>query len=75
MSASVAASSTAFSAALSTTVAGIPVASHPCKQLVRAYLARRCKDTCPPPPLDEIRRELGWELLVAPIGSAPATQA
>jgi hypothetical protein len=44
---------------MSAFIAAIPAASHPCKQVVRAYL-RRCKDTCPPPP-DEIRRELAGQ--------------
>lgn len=69
MPASIATSSTTVSTALP----AVPAASHPCKQVVRAYLARRCKDTCPPPPPDEIRRELGWEMLVDHAASPPVT--
>lgn len=42
--------------------------THPSKQQVRAYLQRRAHDTKPPPPPDEIRRELGWALLRLPGG-------
>jgi len=37
---------------------------HPSKQLVRAYLERRCRDTKPPPTPEEIRRQLGWGMLM-----------
>jgi hypothetical protein len=37
---------------------------HPSKQLVRAYLARRARDTAPPPSPEEIRRQLGWGMLM-----------
>lgn len=50
-------------------------ARHPCKQLVRAYLARRCQDKCPPPAPEDIRRELGWEMVVPQLDSAPVTHA
>ena len=39
---------------------------HPPKQAVRAYLARRARDTKPPPSPEEIRRQLGWGM--APSG-------
>jgi hypothetical protein len=38
--------------------------SHPPKHLVREYLERRSKDTAPPPTPEEIRRQLGWGLLM-----------
>ena len=37
--------------------------SHPSKELVREYLARRFHDPIAPPKLEDIRRQLGWELL------------
>lgn len=37
---------------------------HPPKQLVRAYLARRSRDSTPPPTPEEIRRQLGWGMLM-----------
>jgi hypothetical protein len=37
--------------------------THPSKQLVRTWLARRAHDAKPPPSPDAIRRELGWELV------------
>lgn len=41
-----------------------PTTSHPPKHLVREYLERRCKDTRPPPTPEEIRRQLGWGMLM-----------
>ena len=38
----------------------IPAITHPPKHLVREYLARRARDSTPPPSPEEIRRELGW---------------
>jgi hypothetical protein len=38
----------------------MPSIQQPSKQLVRAYLERRVRDTSPPPTPDEIRRQLGW---------------
>jgi hypothetical protein len=38
--------------------------SHPPKHLVREYLERRSKDTTPPPTPEEIRRQLGWGMLM-----------
>jgi hypothetical protein len=40
--------------------------SHPPKHLVREYLERRTKDTRPPPTPEEVRRELGWGMLMSP---------
>ena len=42
----------------------IPVTSHPPKHLVREYLERRAKDSAPPPTPEEIRRQLGWGMLM-----------
>lgn len=41
--------------------------THPSKQLVRTWLERRSHDGKPPPPPDEIRRQLGWELVKRPV--------
>lgn len=38
--------------------------THPPKHLIREYLERRARDTSPPPTPEEIRRQLGWELLL-----------
>jgi hypothetical protein len=38
--------------------------NHPPKHLVREYLERRSKDTKPPPTPEEIRRQLGWGMLM-----------
>ena len=38
--------------------------NHPPKHLVREYLERRTKDTRPPPTPEEIRRQLGWGMLM-----------
>ncbi|SFB85041.1 hypothetical protein [Massilia yuzhufengensis] len=37
---------------------------HPPKHLVREYLERRARDTAPPPTPEEIRRQLGWGMLM-----------
>jgi hypothetical protein len=42
----------------------MPEVKHPSKQQVRAYLARRSRDPAPPPALEEIRRQLGWGILM-----------
>ncbi len=39
-------------------------ANHPSKFLVRTYLTRRSHAASPPPTPDEVRRQLGWGLLV-----------
>jgi hypothetical protein len=41
-----------------------PVTSHPPKHLVREYLERRTKESAPPPSPEEIRRQLGWGMLM-----------
>ncbi|MGZ8288821.1 MAG: hypothetical protein ACXW2U_04240 [Telluria sp.] len=38
--------------------------THPPKHLVREYLQRRKRESAPPPTPEEIRRQLGWELLI-----------
>ncbi|NRR33585.1 hypothetical protein HSX11_25745 [Oxalobacteraceae bacterium] len=38
--------------------------NHPSKYLVRAYLERRTHEVKPPPTPEEIRRQLGWGLLM-----------
>lgn len=42
----------------------MPTFTHPSKQLVRAYLERRKRDGRPPPSPEEIRRQLGWGLML-----------
>ena len=37
---------------------------HPSKHAVREYLARRSRDSKPPPTPEEIRRQLGWGMLM-----------
>ena len=39
-------------------------ANHPSKYLVRQYLERRTAAVRPPPSPEEIRRQLGWGMLV-----------
>jgi hypothetical protein len=39
-------------------------ANHPSKFLVRSYLMRRTHASSPPPTPDEVRRQLGWGMLV-----------
>jgi hypothetical protein len=39
--------------------------THPSKDQVRQYMARRQADRSPPPSLEEIRRQLGWGLVEA----------
>lgn len=38
--------------------------THPSKESVRAYLERRWSEEDAPPDMDEIRRQLGWGLIV-----------
>jgi hypothetical protein len=38
--------------------------THPPKQVVRQYLERRARDPKPPPTPEEIRRELGWGMML-----------
>jgi hypothetical protein len=49
----------------------MPAISHPPKHLVREYLQRRARDPKPPPSPEEIRRELGWGLLMPGLKLAP----
>jgi hypothetical protein len=42
----------------------MPATTHPPKHVVRAYLERRSRDPKPPPTPEEIRRQLGWDLLL-----------
>jgi hypothetical protein len=37
---------------------------HPPKHLVREYLERRAREQKPPPTPEEIRRQLGWGMLM-----------
>ena len=45
--------------------------NHPPKHVVRAYLERRARDSKPPPTPEEIRRQLGWGLLLPDFKLAP----
>lgn len=45
--------------------------THPSKQAVREYLAQRKRAAAPPPTPEEIRRQLGWQLLMPQL-KAPA---
>jgi len=38
--------------------------TYPSKDVVRAYLAQRLRERRPPPAPDEIRRRLGWMMLL-----------
>ena len=38
--------------------------SKPSKQAVRDYMNARAKAKTPPPDLNEIRRQMGWSMLV-----------
>jgi hypothetical protein len=40
-------------------------ANHPSKYVVREYLERRSQEVKPPPTPEEIRRQLGWGLLMS----------
>jgi transposase len=42
----------------------MPATSHPPKHLVREYLERRSRDPKPPPSPEEVRRLLGWSMLI-----------
>lgn len=41
-----------------------PQTNHPSKEMVREYLERRTQDVQPPPTPEEIRRQLGWGLVM-----------
>jgi len=45
--------------------------THPSKHLVRAWLERRVQDLKPPPAPEEIRRQLGWGLMLFPPALVP----
>lgn len=45
--------------------------THPPKHLVREYLQRRKRAAGPPPTPEEIRRQLGWEMMM-PRAKMPA---
>lgn len=36
---------------------------HPTKEQIRQYLEARQAERCPPPSMQEIRRQLGWDML------------
>lgn len=38
--------------------------THPPKHLVRQYLERRAREHKPPPSPEEVRRQLGWDMLM-----------
>jgi hypothetical protein len=42
----------------------MPAITHPPKHLVREYLERRAREHKPPPTPEEIRRQLGWGILM-----------
>ena len=42
----------------------MPAFTHPPKHLVREYLERRKREAKPPPSPEEIRRLLGWGMLI-----------
>jgi hypothetical protein len=47
--------------------------SRPPKHLVREYLERRSRDPKPPPSPEEVRRQLGWGMLIpASVKLAPS---
>ena len=46
--------------------------NQPTKQLVRAYLESRARDPKPPPTPEEIRRQLGWGLMLTDFKLAPS---
>lgn len=40
------------------------LANHPTKHQVREYMQRRASDPKPPPSPEEVRRQLGWGMLM-----------
>jgi hypothetical protein len=46
--------------------------THPPKHVVREYLERRARDSKPPPTPEEIRRQLGWGMLLSDFKVAPS---
>jgi hypothetical protein len=41
----------------------MPTINQPSKDVVRAYLKRRARNSQPPPAPQEIRRQLGWGMM------------
>lgn len=48
-----------------------PTKEQPTKDQVRAFLKSRQKAHKPPPPIAEIRRQLGWDLVIKEKGKPP----
>ena len=49
--------------------------THPPKHLVREYLERRTREQKPPPSLEEVRRQLGWDMLMPADLKLPANRS
>jgi hypothetical protein len=47
----------------------------PTKEQIRQYMESRQAQHCPPPPMPEIRRQLGWDLLPESCQTSPAIRA
>jgi phosphoribosylaminoimidazole-succinocarboxamide synthase len=45
--------------------------THPDKEAVRRYMQQRREEQSPPPSPEEVRRQLGWELVEAERGAKP----
>jgi hypothetical protein len=41
----------------------MPSTTHPSKEQVRQWMAERKERAAPPPSPEEVRRQLGWEML------------
>ncbi len=50
----------------------MPIINHPPRHIVREYLARRAHASQPPPTPEEIRRQLGWGLLLPALKLVPS---
>jgi hypothetical protein len=46
--------------------------NHPPKQAVRAYMEQRKRAGSPPPTPEEIRRQLGWGMMLSDFKLAPS---
>lgn len=46
--------------------------THPTKEQIRQYLEARQAERCPPPSMQEIRRQLGWDMLRQVTSATPA---
>jgi hypothetical protein len=59
---------------LQSLAAEVPMSTitHPSKHVVREYLERRARDPKPPPTPEEIRRQLGWGLMLSDFKLAPS---